>query len=134
MTQPEDLKTAILSLPGKTLAAKLRQLMPDIDRRVREGVGHEEIVETLNQHGLDVKLETFRKYLYRYRKKTKGDATASAPVEKQGATTRTTTATNPVGKPEIPTVRPISNKGELAKAREVDFDLEQLAEAAKNKE
>ena len=31
-----------------------------------------EIVETLNQHGLDVKLRTFRKYLYRYRKENEG--------------------------------------------------------------
>ena len=134
MTQPEDLKMAILSLPGKTLAAKLRQLMPDIDRRVREGVGHEEIVEALNQHGLDVKLETFRKYLYRFRKKTKGTEAAPAPVEKQGAITKPTTEAKPVGKPEIPTIRSIGNKGELAKARDVDFDLDQLAEAAKNKE
>ena len=68
---------------------------------MREGVGHEEIVETLNQHGLDVKLGT-RKYLYRHRKKTKGNEAAPAPVEKQSAITKPTTATNPVGKPDIP--------------------------------
>jgi len=132
--QPEDIKTAILGLPGRTLAAKLRQLMSDIDRRVREGVGHEEIVETLNRHGIEVKLETFRKYLYRYRKKAKSTEAALAPTEKQGAITRPTTAPVTVGKPDISPAPPISNKGDLAKARAVDFDLEQLAQAAKDKE
>lgn len=134
MHQPEDIKTAILGLPGRTLAAKLRQLMPDIDRRVREGVGHEEIVETLNRHGIEVKLETFRKYLYRYRKKAKSTEAALAPTEKQGASTRPTTAPVTGGKPDISPAPPISNKGDLAKARAVDFDLEQLAQAAKDKE
>lgn len=134
MTQPEDIKRAILGLPGKTLAAKLRQLMPEIDQRVRDGVGHDEIVETLKQHGIEVKLETFRKYLYRYRKRMRGKDAASAADRKSGASHRTTAARDSVGKPDSSTIRPISNKGELKQARDVDFDLDGLAEAAKEGE
>lgn len=65
----DALKSLIDSIPGKTLAAKLRGVMPEIDKRVREGVQHEEIIETLNASGFDLKLNTFRSYLYRYRKK-----------------------------------------------------------------
>lgn len=99
MNQPDAsnaLKGLIEGIPGKTLAAKLRFLMPEIDRRVREGVQHEEIVETLNTHGFDVNLNTFRSYLYRYRKQlragegnpkpTKSTTTANgnSPVEVAG--------------------------------------------------
>lgn len=69
MSDSDALKSLIDSIPGKTLAAKLRGVMPEIDKRVREGVQHEEIIETLNASGFDLKLNTFRSYLYRYRKK-----------------------------------------------------------------
>lgn len=65
----DALKELIKSIPGKTLAAKLRTVMPEIDARVRSGVQHQEIIETLNEQGFDINLNTFRSYLYRYRKK-----------------------------------------------------------------
>jgi hypothetical protein len=64
----DDLKSLIDAIPGRTVAAKLRRIMPDIDRRVREGIQHEEIIDTLNANGFDLNLNTFRSYLYRYRK------------------------------------------------------------------
>ncbi|ELA9292957.1 hypothetical protein QUO15_004419 [Vibrio parahaemolyticus] len=73
MSEPDKdrdaLKELIKSIPGKTLAAKLRTVMPEIDARVRSGVQHQEIIETLNEQGFDINLNTFRSYLYRYRKK-----------------------------------------------------------------
>jgi hypothetical protein len=65
----DRLKAAIAKLEGSTAAAKLRQVMPEIDRKVHDGVRHEDIVATLNAEGIDVSLETFRKNLYRYRAK-----------------------------------------------------------------
>jgi hypothetical protein len=64
----DDLKSLIDAIPGRTVAAKLRRMMPDIDRRVREGIQHEEIISTLNANGFNLNLNTFRSYLYRYRK------------------------------------------------------------------
>ncbi len=43
--------------------------MPEIDRRVREGVEHDEIVALLNASGFEMSLGAFRKRLYRWRKK-----------------------------------------------------------------
>ena len=70
MNETDALKDRIENIrPRMTLAAKLRELMPEIDRQVRAGVQHDDIVETLNANGFDVNLNTFRSYLYRYRKK-----------------------------------------------------------------
>jgi len=133
VTQAEELKAIIEAIPGKTLAAKLRRVMPEIDRRVREGVMHEEIVKALNEHGFDLNLNTFRSYLYRYRRKLK-DAAEFPSAKAPGAAPISPPATDsPVGKPAEP-IRPITNRGELAKVRNADFDLDQLAELGKTKE
>jgi hypothetical protein len=134
VTQAEELKAIIEAIPGKTLAAKLRRVMPEIDRRVREGVMHEEIVQALNEHGFDLNLNTFRSYLYRYRRKLKEAAESPTPAKAPGVAPVSPPATDsPVGKP-AESIRPITNKGELAKVRNADFDLDQLAELGKTKE
>jgi hypothetical protein len=51
--------------------------MPVIDRKVREGVRHEDIVDALEAAGLRLSLNTFRSYLYRYRKRSQGQGAAS---------------------------------------------------------
>lgn len=73
MTDTASLKSQIANLKGKTTASQLRALMPDIDRRVREGVEHETIIAGLADAGLTINLNTFRSNLYRYRAKLKGD-------------------------------------------------------------
>ncbi|CAM2164585.1 conserved hypothetical protein [Burkholderia latens] len=55
--------------------------MPEIDRKVRDGVRHEEIVETLQKAGIAVNLESFRKNLYRYRASLRKAGKVSAPDE-----------------------------------------------------
>lgn len=81
MDQSDALKGLIEGIPGKTLAAKLRGLMPEIDKRVREGVQHEEIIDTLNANGFDLNLNTFRSYLYRYRKKVRAGEAPAKPTK-----------------------------------------------------
>jgi hypothetical protein len=71
MTDLPALKDQIARFTGKTLASRLRVLMPDIDSRIREGVDHETIVEGLTKAGLPISLNTFRVYLYRYRLKAR---------------------------------------------------------------
>lgn len=51
--------------------------MPVIDRKVREGVRHEDIVEALQAAGVSVSLNTFRVNLYRYRKRSRAEGAAS---------------------------------------------------------
>lgn len=65
----EEIRKQLQQLLGKTTSAKMRELMPEIDDRVKAGVSHLEIVNLLNSQGLKINLDTFRVYLYRYRKK-----------------------------------------------------------------
>ncbi|HTP26781.1 MAG TPA: hypothetical protein VMK12_14155, partial [Anaeromyxobacteraceae bacterium] len=57
---------------GDSLAAKVRELMPVIDRRLRQGgVRHEDVVAVLNAHGdfpRPLRLQHFRRILARFRK------------------------------------------------------------------
>ncbi len=82
MSETDALKDRIENIrPRMTLAAKLRELMPEIDRQVRAGVQHDDIVETLNANGFDVNLNTFRSYLYRYRKKARASERQPEPAQ-----------------------------------------------------
>lgn len=63
-----DMVDGLRALPVRTLAKRLQPMLPAIDQRIREGVEHTTIVEYLQSEGVAVKLETFRKILYRYRR------------------------------------------------------------------
>ncbi len=119
MADIQDLKSRVLGIEGKTLAARLRRLMPDIDAQVRAGIRHEEIIEALKAGGVDLNLNTFRSYLYRYRRNKQSVAPRPASSKAHF-------------RPVAPGAKPvIGNKGDLARLRERDFDLDELAEAAK---
>jgi hypothetical protein len=79
-----DLKTIINEMSGTTVAAKLRGLMPDIDRKIKEGVTHQEMVQALRRAGLEITLGNFRMNLYRYRQKLKDGQPAAPEVEETG--------------------------------------------------
>jgi hypothetical protein len=91
----DDLKSLIDAIPGRTVAAKLRRIMPDIDRRVREGIQHEEIIDTLNANGFDLNLNTFRSYLYRYRKTLQAAEGTASPSRVAPAPVATSPAESP---------------------------------------
>jgi hypothetical protein len=91
----DDLKGLIDAIPGRTVAAKLRRMMPDIDRRVREGIQHEEIISTLNANGFSLNLNTFRSYLYRYRKTVQGAEGTASPSRVAPAPVATSPAESP---------------------------------------
>jgi hypothetical protein len=77
MTDPliESLKT----VPRTTKAARLRALMPEIERLLSEGVLRQDIIEHLKAGGLDLTLETFKTYLFRYRRDRRSAETS--PIE-----------------------------------------------------
>lgn len=66
------IKTRINGLQVRSKSMRLKELMPDIDRRVSEGVSHGDIISALAEEGLVVSMATFRTNLYRYRKDIKG--------------------------------------------------------------
>jgi hypothetical protein len=77
MTDPliDSLKT----VPRRTKAARLRGLMPEIERLLSEGVLREDIIAHLKDGGLDLTLETFKTYLFRYRRDQRSAKTS--PIE-----------------------------------------------------
>lgn len=80
MAVTDKLRARIEALTGTTTAARLRAVMPEIDRKVRAGVRHEEIIEALEAAGLSVKLNTFRRNLYLYRKRNTGRTASVEPA------------------------------------------------------
>jgi hypothetical protein len=77
MTDPliDSLKT----VPRTTKAARLRALMPEIERLLSEGVLRQDIIDHLKTGGLDLTLETFKTYLFRYRRDQRSAETS--PIE-----------------------------------------------------
>lgn len=73
MNHSNDLCGKLSKLTSNTKFNNLSEIMPLIDQKVREGVSHQDIVSVLNSDGIDIKLTTFRAYLYRYRKLNKHD-------------------------------------------------------------
>ena len=52
------LKSKINSLTVKSKSAKLKSIMPEIDRKVSEGVSHEAIIAALAEEGFIVSMPT----------------------------------------------------------------------------
>lgn len=68
---PDDPRQAIRSLTASkaSKAKRVHAMMPDIEAKMAEGVRQEEILEALAKVGIELDIQTFRNYLYRYRKK-----------------------------------------------------------------
>lgn len=144
----DELQRLIENIPGRTLAAKLRRLLPDIDERIKEGVRHQEIVDALNRHGgfgAEVKLATLRSYLFRYRKAERESGGRRARLRAPPAALLEVQAVSsppPLERPPEPRPRLVA---ELARApggavtpsalrevRDEEVDLEALAELGKS--
>jgi pyruvate/2-oxoglutarate dehydrogenase complex dihydrolipoamide acyltransferase (E2) component len=129
----EELRARLAGIPARTLAAKLRVLMPVIVSRIDAGVRHREILAVLNENGgvgKEVTLRTLQCYLYRYRKAQRGASPrAATPAERERATAVT----------EVPPPRSTQAAGPLAvtpsmlrQARNKPIDMELLAEIGRS--
>lgn len=67
-------------LAPPSIGARIRRLLPKIEAAIEAGATHEQIVETLQETGIDVSLNTFRSALYRARKKTSKRSRKESPV------------------------------------------------------
>lgn len=65
----EAIRSLTASKPSK--AKRIFGMMPDIEAKMAEGVRQEEILEALAGVGIELDIQTFRNYLYRYRQKLK---------------------------------------------------------------
>lgn len=82
MTDTEKLKGLISGLEGKNTFSRLEPLMPDIDRKIKEGVPRSELHRLITEQGIDISEGVFYTYLYRYRKRNTKTATPSKAVNK----------------------------------------------------
>lgn len=69
---------ALRALKPQTTSARLRDVLPLIDERLRAGFRYEEILDTLTKAGMAVNLNTLKSNVQRYRKKQNPVAPASA--------------------------------------------------------
>lgn len=126
----KDLSQLIERMEGReaSVAAKVRELMPVIDKRLRQGdVRHEDVVAVLNEHGgfsRPLQVQHFRRLLASYRRGT-GSASAGAGVAHAGGTGERGRAggTEAAGR--------IISSADLRRVRAVEVDLEELAKRAK---
>ncbi len=83
MTKP-DAKQAVRQTEPTSKAAQLREVMPEIEKKLAAGVQLGTIHKALTDAGFDLTFQTLKTYLYRYRKKhqakTKGQQSASRTV------------------------------------------------------
>jgi hypothetical protein len=127
MGEPGDLNAVIESVPGRSLAAKLRQLLPLIDERIKSGVRLQDIVEALNRHGglnAEVKASTLRSYVCRYRR------TMSAPRLVDGAPGQGALVTR---EPPPTPVTKVRNASDLKRLRNQEVDLDELSRIGRSK-
>lgn len=73
--QQKFFRTIIDQVEPGTKAAKLRDVMPEIERKIAAGARIADIVEALNDNGLDLTLATLKSYLYRFRRTARQSGT-----------------------------------------------------------
>ncbi|HHW1937432.1 TPA: hypothetical protein ACUUEN_005503 [Pseudomonas aeruginosa] len=77
----KDIEAALMAVEPETKAAKIRQVMPVIERQLKAGVTRRAILEVLKQQGIEVSMDTLKSYLYRHRKAQKeGTPSGQPPV------------------------------------------------------
>ena len=83
----DDLRAVIEAIPPRTLAAKLRPLMPAIELRLQLGVHLREIVGALNHSAAlgEVKFATLKSYLQRYRARQRAGGRPRVPAAAEAA-------------------------------------------------
>jgi len=134
MGDTEELRALLEGIPARTLAAKLRALMPVIESRIEAGVRHHEIVAVLNQNGgftRKVTPKTLQCYLYRYRKAQRGASPRGAPPREREVAAAVAELPSPPR--PIQAARPLAvTPSMLRQVRNETIDLELLSELGKS--
>jgi hypothetical protein len=95
---PEESRDALGSLAPKSKAGQFRLLLPAIEAKIREGVGHAAIIRALQEQGLEFTEGTYFNYLQRYR-----TGVAMAPARRaapQGGVSGTARTSTPPASPD----------------------------------
>lgn len=68
MFDETEIKKGLKSITPKTKVGIIKQVMPDILKRLEDGIKLGEIIEILKSNGIEIGAPTLRNYIYRYRK------------------------------------------------------------------
>ena len=74
----KDIEKALMAVETVTKAAKIRKVMPVIEKQLRAGVRRQAILDVLKEQGIEVSMDTLKSYLYRYRKAQRGNQAKTA--------------------------------------------------------
>lgn len=83
MADTDEIKTMISGLAGKSVYGQLEPLMPEIVKKISEGVPRAEIHQLITAQGIKISEGTFYNYLHRYRKRNSTPAAPGKPSNKQ---------------------------------------------------
>jgi hypothetical protein len=128
VSKTDDLRAVIEAIPTRTLAAKLRPLMPAIELRLQAGVHLREIVDALNQSaalGAELKFATLKSYLQRHRARQRAGGR-----QRVLATSEAARALPP--RPPAAAAPVVVTPSLLRKMRNEPIDLEALAEIGRS--
>ncbi|KPY38401.1 hypothetical protein B7R56_11115 [Pseudomonas savastanoi pv. retacarpa] len=87
---------------GRSVASRLRDIFPDIERALEAGVSRTAILKALEDDGLAITMKTFESALYRIRRSTKiseANTGIAGSSESRSASQKLTTSQQPEGKP-----------------------------------
>lgn len=139
MANLEAVKAHLSELVWSSPRARLRALMPVIDRISRDGVTYALIAQELASSGLILKPHSVRQALYRWRKQSGTSSTdVAAPGALAGRLTAPAEANAPAGRlvaPPGPTSGQINGKADLVRLRKSSepIDLDELAELGRRR-
>lgn len=129
-----ETKATIRALQGKQrpVSKKIKPLLPDIERQISEGFALADIVEALNEQGIDVTLKNLKMILYRHRKKVGKQLPVSVAEQQPEKAHLQEPDGNPVknpveSKPAIETVEQHSEDDEKQPAEKLDDILKRQA-------
>ena len=98
-SEPEAPGVALSALAPKTKARRVCLVLPAIERKIREGVRHAEIIRALREQGLEFTEATYFNYLQRYR--TRAAIALAQDAVRQENASRTPTSPTPSTSPDL---------------------------------
>lgn len=101
------------SWTARSKAARLRELLPQIEAAQAAGIKHALILESLNAHGLDLSLKSYSVMLHRLRlARTKAPAAGQRPAVRDAAALARVSAAAPPAAAELQGAAPQIKPGE----------------------
>lgn len=95
MTSLDDIEQKLDEVKPKTIAARLKPLWPAIEAKIEQGVAYQDIVDALNEAGfVDLKVNTFKRTLTRYRANNGATRATGKPVVKSQPNGNSTVTAN----------------------------------------